>query len=132
MYLILSVEIWQFLRSVKYCNSSKIAKLTSWEHLKTGWSHRNSELQFPTFTFVFRFAYHMYALSPRISDLKQSCFCFVLFLCVCVCVFIDVKDTYFEILVKLNNLETLSYTWSPRKVTLSCGASPCRPLWGTN
>ena len=52
----------------------------------------------------------MYALSPRISDLKQSCFCFVLFLCVCVCVFIDVKDTYFEILVKLNNLETLSYT----------------------
>ena len=105
MYLILSVEIWQFLRSVKYCNSSNIAKRTSWEHLKTGLSHRNSELQFPTFTFVFRFAYHIYPLSPRISDLKQSCFCFVLLYFFCV--FIYVKNTCFEILVELNNLESL-------------------------
>ena len=67
----------------------------------------NSELQFPTFTFVIGFAYHIYALSPRISDLKQSCFCFVLFYYFFYCVLIYVKDKYFEILVKLNNHESL-------------------------
>lgn len=53
------------------------------------------------------FAYHIYALSPRISDLKQSCFCFVLFYFFFYCVLIYVKDKYFEILVKLNNHESL-------------------------
>lgn len=67
----------------------------------------NSELQFPTFTFVIGFAYHIYVLSPRISDLKQSSFCFVLFYYFFYCVLIYVKDKYFEILVKLSNHESL-------------------------